>query len=183
MGRAEEARRRGFVPPFGSEPALAEAIRKAAVDGHRKLNPGDVLRLALEQREGDMREALLLAHNTLRSLARAGDAGVTGVDRQTEYYTDYLTTIRDGDNAGPWYHLFGTAYFELQSKGDYVAHLWPAEDAISAIDLLLQGVDQLLGRDPEQDKSGCQALTSELANLAEQFYLQALGGEQPDPEK
>jgi len=182
-GRAEEARRRGFVPPFGSEPALAEAIRKAAVDGHRKLNPGDVLRLALEQREGDMREALLLAHNTLRSLARAGDAGVTGVDRQTAYYDDYLTTLRDGDNAGPWYHLFGTAYFELQSKGDYVAPLWPAEDTISAIDLLLRGVDQLLGRDPEQDKSGCQALTSELANLAEQFYREALGGEQPDPEK
>ena len=118
----------------GTEPALYKAIIDESKNLQRKLTPGDVLKLALEQMNGDVRQALLLAHNTLRSAARAGDGDYTGVLQDTDLFNNSLEQIRGGidkdfsgdtvadaqnkDNAGPWYHLFGTSYFEMQSRGD-----------------------------------------------------------------
>lgn len=117
----------------GTEPALLNAIVAQSKEQQRKLTPGDVLALALEQTHGDVRQALLLAHNTLRSAARPGDQTLTGVGLNRELFTNSLETIRgvpgatfsnptdaseNSDNAGPWYHLFGTTYFEMQTRGD-----------------------------------------------------------------
>lgn len=49
---------------FGTERALYEAIFAFHRDNQRKLTPGDVFHLALQQRRGDAKEAMLLAHNT-----------------------------------------------------------------------------------------------------------------------
>jgi hypothetical protein len=117
----------------GTEPALLNAIVAKSEALQRKLTPGDVLELALEQTRGDVRQALLLVHNTLRSAARPGDQDLTGVSLNRDLFTNSLETIRgipgatfsnptdndeNGDNAGPWYHLFGTSYFEMQMRGD-----------------------------------------------------------------
>ena len=122
--------------PRGNEAGLMQGIVRKSLRESRRLNPGDVFALALEQRNGDARSAALLAHNTLRSLARSGDANLTGIQPDRAFFGRYLATIRGGqlpsrpardplagDNAGPWYHLFGTAFFEIQARGEQVANV------------------------------------------------------------
>ena len=56
----------------------------------KKLTPGDVLFLALKERKGDVREALLLSHNLMRSLARENDQTFTDVPRDLTFFNKYL---------------------------------------------------------------------------------------------
>lgn len=122
--------------PRGTEAGLMQGIVRKSLRESRRLNPGDVFALALEHRDGDARSAALLAHNTLRSLARSGDADLTGLQPDRAFFGQYLATIRGGqlpskpandplagDVAGPWYHLFGTAFFEIQARGDQAANM------------------------------------------------------------
>ena len=121
---------------FGTEPALQRAIVSMAQSEDRRLAPGDVLYLALYETGGDTRQAMLLAHNTLRSMARPGSQQFTGVPYEPNFASKYLEPIRGdpilrpvgqtderdsttdtSDRFGPWYHLFGTAYYEMQFRG------------------------------------------------------------------
>ena len=150
----------------------------------RKLTPADVLRLALQQRKGDLREALLLAHNTLRSLARAGDERMTGISPDPEFFKKNMATLRAGeDNAGPWYHLFGTAYFGVQARGDYaMMPLTAIPDAASKSAMNLWGkLTKLLGgaKTSRQESDAASLVANEL----EQFYRTWVQGRESDPEK
>lgn len=196
----------------GTEGALLRAIVKTSGDEQRRLEPGDVFYLALEQVGGDARLATLLAHNTLRSLARGADADYTGVAQDLSAFQKYLAPLRGGteelpdfqavegtpepgnagdsrplerpevklkpdpfagDNAGPWYHLFGTAYFELQVEGEFQTSVLR--------DLLAAERPAAPDRLPAGKIESSRA--SQLANTLEQYYREKLGGAQPDPEK
>jgi hypothetical protein len=112
----------------GHEAELMQAIiQKSAEkaqqgDAEPRLSPGEVFELALELSGGDANAAMLTAHNTLRALAR-GDAatgGSMGVIEDLEFFKNYLVPVRGADdNAGPWYHMFGTGYMEMVSRGDW----------------------------------------------------------------
>jgi hypothetical protein len=116
----------------GTEESLYHAMNRTQKELGRRLEPGDVYLLALRERDGDARLAALLAHNTLRSLARLsrglGDSHFTNLARQPDYFSEVLAQVRGNpgdepwddryDNAGPWYHLFGVMYFEMQARGD-----------------------------------------------------------------
>ena len=104
----------------GTEMALLDAIKaaKSAKPKGEKLTPGDVLYLALKQTDGKVNQALLLSHNTLRALARPGlgDFEVTGVQEERSFFDETFVRLREGDNTGPFYHIFGTAFFAYQQR-------------------------------------------------------------------
>lgn len=186
----------------GTEPALLAAI-KARVDNdpaHAKLSPADVTYLALEQTKGDVRQAMLLVHNTMRSAGRddaflpgTGDTPSTGVVYEPSLFTDYLEPIRgypgrtfanaqdaaeNGDNAGPWYHLFGTTFFEMQAMGDIgVAPL--AFGVLNMPRALLTSIYTSYLQNLFADEA---SMASDFSNVAEQ-WLRWVGGSEADPEK
>ena len=110
----------------GTENDLRARVIKAAKakgsDGHAgRLTPGEVLELSLELNHGHLNQALLGAHNMLRTSARNDvESSPEGVLADSGALIDtYLVPLRDGENGGPWYHLFGTAYFEVVARGDW----------------------------------------------------------------
>ena len=109
----------------GQEVALRDAIRAASeartsIGQDPHLSPGAVYRLALDMTGGNASQAMLLSHNTLRSLARGGDFPYTGVNDDRSFYDKYLIKLRDGpENTGPWYHVFGIGYYQMIDDGDY----------------------------------------------------------------
>jgi hypothetical protein len=183
--------------PPPSEAALRDAIVAKSRDTGRRLDPGDVLRLALEQTGGDARLASLLAHNTLRSLARAGDQHFTGVEWDRAFFTTYLAPIRgvEGaeepsepggthdpwDNSGVWYHLFGTMYFEMQTRGDWGPYTMGILPAVGlpheVLNSILNGYLPDFGAHPTDP-----TYSSRLANAAEQYVRHSMD-RRPDPEK
>jgi hypothetical protein len=80
----------------GTEAALLQAIVQKSKSEEKKQSPGDVFYLALKQTKGHARQAALLAHNTLRSLARGADGNFTGVAENQRFFTEYLEQIRGG---------------------------------------------------------------------------------------
>jgi hypothetical protein len=183
----------------GKEQALADAI--AQLSGARKaegkpplLSPGDVFQLALAVNDGNVNGALLTAHNTLRHEAR-GDATVQtvgGLTRAPGFVDNYLVKLRDNaDNGGVWYHLFGTAYFEVVAKGDW----GPWIGAAGSVALVTTGLatgpigaallaagGALYGAGGAPSGQGTTAF-SRFANFVEQIYREGAGGRAPDPEK
>lgn len=137
----------------GYEPGLLQGILEYQKRVERKLTPGDVLYLSLQQRNGKLNEALLLAHNTLRAIARPGegDFAVTGVDGDAKLYKSIFVELREGDNAGPWYHLFGTGFYNVQQKTENL--------------LIPSGIGSVG------------------TNTLEQFYRELIDKRIPDPEK
>jgi len=181
----------------GTERALYEDIWSTARSG-KKVSPGDVLYFALKQRKGDVKEAMLLAHNTLRSLARSEetlgnvDYEWTVVEHNPSFITDYLTPLVDpaplgeGQNTGSWYHLFGTAYFEMQARGTWGAYtlVSTAESKLDAdITELHQQLAQVLAADPKLALPANQSLYSRLANQIESVARKRLFGSPDDPSK
>jgi hypothetical protein len=172
------------TPKPGTEAALYESMNKMFKDTGKKLTPDDVMFLALKERRGDMKDALLLAHNTMRSLARSGDAGYTGVIPEPEFFDKVLVPIRTGENAGPWYHMFGTAYFEMETRGEYGPSR--ALDFINNYyyggkKILFPVVNKALGRKGSNEP--VYSLISDLINSAEQFIREEKTNQDPDPEK
>jgi hypothetical protein len=195
---------------LGTESGLRNSImEKAKEQNGRRQDPGDVFFLALIHTDGDARLAALLAHNTLRSLARQGeydwvtlpdgsgymvnygDVEFTGVETDRAFFTTYLSPIRGFeeeelpddpfDNSGVWYHLFGTMFYELQTKSDKdmigpsllgVAAV-PGEVIVSAH----EGNLPKFGREPHDPTYG-----SDFSNRFEQFTRHYVG-RKPDPEK
>lgn len=194
----------------GTEGALLQAIITTSEREQRPLEPGDVFHLALEQTRGDGRLAMLLAHNTLRSLSRGADGALTGISQDLSFSEKYLARLRGGpldgldtsvaptprgrtaegsleldappapapgpdafagDNAGPWYHLFGTAYFELQVQAELGSVL---TDALSG---------EPGPRPTPPPGAQPETRASRVANALEQYYREYLGGNAPDPEK
>ncbi len=181
----------------GAEPKLVDAIKRLssvrkAEGGSALLTPGDVLELAIGLNGGNVNQAVLTAHNTLRALGRGDGSGAMGIaGPATGFFDSYLVKLRDGnENVGPWYHLFGTAYLELTAKGDWgpwlatggvlaaaAAGLTPAGPAVLAV----LGAE-LLKRLPSQTP------LSRVANAAEQLYRENAANDKgeynkPDPEK
>lgn len=182
----EKARKDPAQAPWGTEPALWWAMKQRFDAVGRKLTPRDVMELALQQRNGDVREATLLAHNTLRSMGREGDQEIVGVTFQPGSFSNMLETIREGDNAGPWYHTFGTAYFEMQARGDLgpvaVSTILSIASAgkTAAIARLIT-ILELKGYAKSPRERATYA--SQLANYLEQLYREYRTAENPDPEK
>ena len=197
----------------GTEGALLQSIVTTSERERRRLTPGDVFYLALEQTAGDSRHALLMAPNTMRSLARGADGNFTGVAQNLAAFEKYLAPIRGGaletpelrdagaapdadtaggsrridgprplpetkpdpfagDNAGPWYHLFGTAFFEMQVQGELGSVLADALDGTPA-----PGAAGLAPGKVDPTSA------SQVANALEQYYRELLGRNVPDPEK
>lgn len=184
--------------PFGTERALYEAMFAYQRDEHRRLTPGDVLFLALEQRQGDAKEAMLLAHNTLRSLARMEqslgntDFEWTMVEHNPGFITQYLSPLVDpaplgeGQNTGSWYHLFGTAYFEMQARGTWGAYtlVQLTGDALDdRITELAQQIARVMKNDPNLQLRANQTIVSKAANEIEQVARKHIFGSPDDPAK
>jgi|GEM_PF-4724332 len=175
----------------GNEGALRQAIinesgTRTAAGADPHLAPGDVYRLALELTAGNSTQAMLLGHNTLRSLARNGDVGYTGIGQDLAFYDTYLIKVRDGtDNAGPWYHLFGTGYYSMVDDGDYGEYLSAGGLTIAT---LAGGWSVAAGRIllllATTGAAGHLAVSSnDVTNALEQLYREQIGGRTPDPEK
>jgi len=148
---------------------------------NKPVSPGEVFYLALIQTRGDIGAALLLAHNTVRSFARLGSNERTGINPiENTIFRSVFKIIRGGfriidgapgeprngvfpgeyrqknfaeDYSGPWYHLFGTAFYEIYTVGK--------EERVPS---LTQGWAQN-------------------ANKLEQWYREYWSWEAPDPEK
>jgi hypothetical protein len=109
-----------FRPPAGSEASLVQDMVRASNNATHKLTPGEVLGLALGETGGDGRKAFLLAHNALRGLGRGdlGDQAVFGLGTDLKFIDKYLQPLStSGDDAGVWYHVFGTGFYHLQTYG------------------------------------------------------------------
>ncbi len=182
----------------GTERALYEAIYAFSKKEQRKLTPGDVLYLALQQRNGNVKDAMLLAHNTLRSLSRMEqtmgntDFEWTLVEHNPAFIGDYLEPLVDpaplgeGQNTGSWYHMFGTAYFEMQARGTWGAYtlVQMSGDATSdQVTELTQQMLQILRKDPKLQVPANQTLYSKLANQVEQVARKYIFGSPDDPAK
>jgi hypothetical protein len=172
----------------GTEYALYYSIVNKSKDKKSKLTPGDVFNLALEQRNGDAREATLLAHNLFRSLARTGDQSLTMVPASLDFFDKYLEpmvgqeTLGKGQNAGDWYHLFGTAYFEMQGRGNWGFYT-PVEMVVDrGVGDGLDKIVSLFLSDPELKEPSSRTLLSFLGNEVEQGVRWAVGSPS-DPEK
>jgi hypothetical protein len=164
--------------------AIIDESNRRKLDGRiPQLDPGEVYGLSLQLTGGNATRAALLAHNTLRSLGRGGDLEFTGVMNDATFFTEYLVPLRGGtEQAGPWYHLFGMTYYQLQYGNDA---------GVPASVLLLAGIATgavTLGTTTAL--AGIAATVSllinpEFANQAEQIYREHLAKEKrdPDPEK
>lgn len=192
-----------YQPYQGSEADLAQSIVLKSKAERRQLNPGDVYGLALSKTGGDTRRAALLAHNTLKSLAREGTIWQTGLLPTPDFFTKYLTPLRDGDNAGVWYHTFGTMYYQsevaqsvsLSSRIVSVATVGGAGLLYIPSWLFTNASEYFLGWEKpfrfQQMLEGVinGALSpdptgwSTFSNSAEQAFREMFGGRDPDPEK
>ncbi len=94
----------------------------------------------------------------------------------------------NGDNGGPWYHLFGTAYAEVVARGDWgpwitaggAAAAWSAGMLTGPAALVLGGL--AVAWQNESDTSGSTG-ASRLFNGFEQLVRERHSGNNPDPEK
>lgn len=112
---------RGYVD--GNETTLRNLIvatseERRGMGADHLLQPGDVFELSLRLTNGNVTQAMLLAHNTLRAIGRGLDAATVGLNAERQIFAQNLAPLRDGEDIGPWYHLFGTAYFSLVDAGD-----------------------------------------------------------------
>ncbi|MFO1494830.1 MAG: hypothetical protein U1F26_09230 [Lysobacterales bacterium] len=174
----------------GTERALQSAIYSASKAAGRKLHPGDVFYLALQQRQGNVKDALLLAHNTLRSMARVNDNELTDVSQDIPFINDYLeqSVVQRNDlqNAGIWYHLFGTAYFEMQARGEWGVNTLAQLTVDGGGDLMfdaLQEMHEIYKTDPTLQIPQNRSSISVLANQVEQLYRKLKDSQADDPDK
>ncbi|MCP5025185.1 MAG: hypothetical protein GY929_02765 [Actinomycetia bacterium] len=115
----------------GQEGALRDRIvalsdrRRNGGSAEPRLTPGEVFEIALDLSRGDANQALLTAHNAIRTFARGTEADMAqamGIpaDRNDAFFEQNLVPVRSADNSGSWYHLYGTAYMEMASRGDWL---------------------------------------------------------------
>jgi hypothetical protein len=169
----------------GTEQALFRAMQEQAARSGKRLSPEDVLYLALRERSGNVRDSLLLAHNTLRGLARQSDTSLTGVAPSLAFIDRNLEPLRTGASPekgahyGDWYHLFGTAYFEVETRSE-----WGPAQALGVVDWVYDEATAFVSPDSYGDPTE-RSSVSNAANATEQWFRATkLGGNQaPDPQK
>lgn len=182
----------------GHERSLQDRlVSRAERQGERgepdRLTPGEVLEEALALTGGNVNEALLAAHNLLRGSARNDPDSAPGILMDSGRFIDtYLVRLRDGENGGPWYHLFGTAYMEVVAQGDWGPWIAAGGSAAAFSAGLLTGPAALalgglaLAWQNESDVSGTTN-ASRFANGMEQVVRETgfreRAGNRPDPEK
>lgn len=176
---------------------LSRARQDARLDP--LLTPGDVYSLALDLTGGDARQAMLLAHNTLRSVGRDGDYGYTGVRQDLAWVARHLQPLRPGnEQAGSWYHLFGTAYYDMvagdQAESSALTQVLVVTASgammllpggqVGTMAKVAAGIVRVAGAGIFTGNATVVATqSSAFANAAEQFYREHAGGRQPDPVK
>lgn len=173
---------------------LVDRAERQGVDGEPdRLTPGEVLEEALELTGGDVNQALLASHNLMRGSARNDPDSAPGILMDSGRFIDtYLVRLRDGENGGPWYHLFGTAYMEVVAQGDWGPWIAAGGAAAAFSAGLLTGPAALalgglaLAWQNESDVSGTTN-ASRFANGMEQVVRETgfreRAGNRPDPEK
>ena len=197
----------------GTEVYYYNSIYEAA-KGKRKLPLSELIFMALEQRKGNMKAAMLLAHNTFRSLARNRGAGLqidtniplmdtslrvkadlTAHDRDftlVDYAPSFLNEnvvalidpppLGDAQSHGALYHLFGTAYFEMQARGSIgensIAN-WMWDSRMDERNDDLAQMRKILAADPQLKQPGNASLYSRAANLFEQWYRKGVSPDDP----
>ena len=179
----------------GTEKKLLERIvrrseRLGSPQQPERLTPGDVFELALELNDGSVNQALLAAHNLLRGAYRNDAVAAPGIQYDNGAYIGrYLMDLRgNGDNGGPWYHLFGTAYAEVVARGDWgpwiaaggAAAAYTAGMLTGPAALFLGGIAIVWQN--ESDTSGSTG-ASRFFNGFEQVVREHYGANKPDPEK
>lgn len=116
----------------------------------------------------------------------------TLVEHNPVFIGDYLEPLVDPaplgerQNTGSWYHMFGTAYFEMQARGTWGAYtlVQMSGDATSdKVTELTQQMLQILRRDPKLQVPANQTLYSKLANQVEQTARKYIFGSPDDPAK
>lgn len=188
----------------GNEVYFYNSIYEAAKAAKRKLTLSDVIYLALKQRNGEMKEAMLLAHNTFRSLARYRDNAILGavgmrasdreftlVSHSPDFIAENIEPLLDpppqgqDQNNGALYHLFGTAYFEMQARGSIGENMvfdlaW--DSSMDQVHDQIETMRKVLKQDPQLTSPANMAVYSRAANLFEQWYRTRKGA-QDDPWK
>jgi hypothetical protein len=110
----------------GREVVLRDAIAREVERTGKRLQPGDLLALSLDLNDGNVTQALITVHNTLRALSRGDDAATGIAEQDLEFFHDTLdtrfrteATTRRTDLSDDWYHMFGMAAvgFVSQQKG------------------------------------------------------------------
>ncbi len=177
----------------------AEVARRAggASAPESRLSPGDVLRLALDLTGGDVNAAVLTAHNLMRFEARGIEQDAPGLGdlRDRTFMDQNLRPLRRDDNTGAWYHLFGTAYYEMTARGDWgpaitvgATGLALAAGVVSLpAALLTRGALALagvagVGLWRSEDRASGVRVASRVAQTFEQG-VRRLKGRDPDPEE
>lgn len=158
-----------------------------------RLTPGEVLEEALALTRGDVNQAMLAAHNLLRGSARNDSDSAPGVLMDSGAFIDtYLVKLRDGENGGPWYHLFGTAYMEVVAQGDWGPWIAAGGAAAAFSAGLLTGPAALalgglaLAWQNESDTSGttnASRFSNGLEQIVRETGWRERAGNRPDPEK
>ena len=173
---------------------LARIVQRAGRFGSpgqpARLSPGEVFALSLELNDGNAAQALLAAHNLLRGAFRNDTVAAPGITYDNGAYLGrYLMELRgNGDNGGPWYHMFGTAYAEVVARGDWGPWLAAGGAAAAFSAGLLTGPAALalgglaLAWQNESDTSGTTG-ASRFFNGFEQIVREVHSGNKPDPEK
>ncbi|MGD2058349.1 MAG: hypothetical protein PVI04_06415, partial [Anaerolineales bacterium] len=190
-GLLPEAVTRQFITGQEANPIDAIRSKTQAKDlqgaSEPRLSPGEAFELPLELNNGDANQAMLTAHNAIRAVARGdGTGGMMGVSGpSTAFIEDNLIELRGhADNAGPWYHLYGTGYMEMVSQGDWSPYM-AAGAAVAAglvnppAGLVMVGAGVLWQAEINTEGS----LASRFYNALEQIYREQLSGRTPDPEK
>lgn len=173
---------------------LITRARRQGVGGRPdRLTPGEVLEEALALTDGNVNQAMLAAHNLLRGSARNDSVAAPGVLMDSgAFINEYLAPLRDGENGGPWYHLFGTAYMELTAQGDWgpwiaaggAAAAFSAGLLAAPAAVAVAGV--ALAWQHESDTSGttnASRFSNGLEQVVRETGWRERAGNQPDPEK
>lgn len=203
-GKKPPTKTTGMIP--GTEVYYYNSLFEAAQKAGRKLSLSELIFMALEQRRGNMKEAMLLAHNTFRSLARNREGGprietgkvkvdLTATDRDytlvnyaPEFLDESVVALIDppplgaAQSHGALYHLFGTAYFEMHARGSIgensIAN-WMWDSRMDELNDNLARMRKILAEDPQLKQPGNASLYSRATNLFEQWYRTGVSPDDP----
>jgi hypothetical protein len=185
----------GFSRSFvtGQERALVQQIQERArqlrAEGNdAPFSPGAVLAAAVELHGGDVTEALLTAHNTMRALAGSPAPGLESISSE-DLFDDEVAPVKGSANAEALAQFFGSAYLEMSVQGSWGAQLTghaltllsgnPAFSVVGIVgDELLEALaDRVIGG------NAGTSITARVYHGLADFSAQAGGVGVPDPEQ
>lgn len=188
LGRAFS---RSFVT--GQERALVQQIQERArqlrAEGNdTPFSPGAVLAAAVELHGGDVTEALLTAHNTMRALAGSPAPGLESLSSD-DLFDDELAPVKGSANAEALAQFFGSAYLEMSVQGSWGAQLTghaltllSGNPAFSVVGIVGDELLETLAERVIGGNAGTSITARVYHGLAD-FSAQAGGIGVPDPEQ